>query len=97
MRLVPKHFLFSLLFTLPLFLSFPRTVSAATLNVTCSTLSGPTELSGSINCNQFNNILGTLTKIDLTINGSISGSITLTNNTNASQNASATTIRPSPF
>jgi hypothetical protein len=65
------------------------TASATIMTVTCSTLSGPTELNGSLVCPQFNGL--NLQNIAITIDGSISGSITLTNNASITETGSGTT------
>ena len=52
--------------------------SATILTVNCSTISGLTELNGSLACPQFGGV--GLQSVMITVNGSISGSITLTNN-----------------
>jgi hypothetical protein len=71
--------------------AFGGVASAATLVVNCSTVSGPTELSGAaMLCPQFN-LAGTVTSISITISGTISGSVTLTNGDDAAATAVATT------
>jgi hypothetical protein len=63
--------------------------SATIMTVTCSTLNGPTELNGSVVCPQFNGL--NLQNIAITINGGISGSITLMNNASVAETGSGTT------
>jgi len=75
--------------------------SANTLVVNCSTASGPTELgnggSGStnstINCTDWNTALGTLSRIDITLTGTVlsTSSVTGTNNDNAIHTGSVVT------
>jgi hypothetical protein len=65
------------------------TASATIMTVTCSTLNGPTELNNNIVCPQFNGL--NLQSIAITINGGISGSITLTNNASITETGSGTT------
>lgn len=74
---------------LGLLLAFTGAASATIMTVTCSTLNGPTELNGNLVCPQFNGI--NLQSIAITINGAISGSITLTNNATASETGAGTT------
>ena len=63
--------------------------SATIMTVTCSTLNAPTELTGNLVCPQFNGV--NLQNILINLNGSISGSITLTNNGAATQSGAGTT------
>jgi len=70
-------------------LAFAGTASATTMTVTCSTLNGPTELNGNVVCPQFSG-LGLLS-VAITVDGTVSGSITLTNNGTATQIAEGTT------
>lgn len=70
-------------------LALAGTVSATTMTVTCSTLNGPTELNGNVVCPQFSG-LGLL-NVAITVDGTVSGSITLTNNGTATQTAEGTT------
>lgn len=64
--------------------------SASTIVVNCTTLSGPTEINGNVSCAQFGG--SGLQSISIAFSGSITGSITLTNNdTNSSQTGSGTT------
>ena len=70
-------------------LAFAGTASATIMTVTCSTLSGPTEINGSVVCPQFSG-LG-LQSVAITVDGTISGSITLTNNGTATQTGEGTT------
>jgi hypothetical protein len=65
------------------------TASATIMTVTCSTLNGPTELNGNLVCPQFNGL--NLQSIAITINGGISGLITLTNNASITETGSGTT------
>lgn len=69
--------------------------SAGTVNGTCGSVSGPTELgtstSGTFSCSKFDSNLGPLTSIVLTITGGISGSITLNNFALTSNTFSGTT------
>jgi len=74
---------------LALLLAFTGAASATIMTVTCSTLNGPTELNGNLVCPQFNGI--NLQSIEITIDGTISGSITLTNNATASETGAGTT------
>src|ERR1700758_1599408 len=69
--------------------AFAGTASATTMTVTCSTLNGPTELNGNVVCPQFSG-LGLLS-VAITVDGTVSGSITLTNNGTATQIAEGTT------
>jgi hypothetical protein len=73
-------------------LVFSSVASASMLVVNCSVVSGPTELvSANISCGQFN--LGggfTLSNINITVSGGITGSITLTNGDTAPQSGSGT-------
>jgi len=62
----------------------------ASLSVNCGVVSGPTELSGSIVCPQYN-LGGTVSSISITVTGSISGTITLTNFGQATETGSAST------
>jgi hypothetical protein len=66
-------------------------VSATPLVVSCTPVSGPTELNDNIACPQFSTGLGALISIEITVTGSISGSLTLTNNTATVQRTNATT------
>jgi len=70
-------------------LALSGTASATIMTVTCSTLNGPTELNGNVVCPQFNGL--NLQNIAITINGGISGSITLTNNASVAETGSGTT------
>ena len=70
-------------------LALTATASATMITVTCSTISGPTELNGNVVCPQFNGL--NLQNIAITINGGISGSIALTNNATVSETGSGTT------
>jgi len=65
------------------------TASASTMLVTCSTLNGPTELSGNLVCPQFNGL--NLTEISIMLSGGITGSITLTNNASVTETGAGTT------
>ena len=70
--------------------AFTGIASASTLLVTCSTLSGPTDLNGgNIVCPQFNGL--NLTEISIALSGGISGSITLTNNASVTETGAGTT------
>jgi len=71
-------------------LAFAGTASATTMTVLCSTLNGPTEINGNVVCPQFSG-LGLLSEVAITVDGAISGSITLTNNGSATQNGEGTT------
>jgi hypothetical protein len=64
-------------------LAFAGAASATTMTVTCSTLNGPTEISGNVVCPQFSG-LGLLS-VAITVDGTIGGSITLTNNATATE------------
>jgi hypothetical protein len=66
-------------------------VSATPLIVNCTSVSGPTELGDNIACPQFSAGLGTLLSVEITVTGTITGSLTLTNNTATVQRTSATT------
>jgi hypothetical protein len=77
------------LFFLLTTLAFTGTASASTMLVTCSTLNGPTELSGNLVCPQFSGL--NLQGISITLNGGINGSITLTNNASVIETGSGTT------
>jgi hypothetical protein len=70
-------------------LAFAGTASATIMTVTCSTLSGLTEINGNVVCPQFSG-LG-LQSVAITVDGTISGSITLTNNGTATQTGEGTT------
>jgi len=63
--------------------------SACPYSQNCSIVAGPTELSGNVVCPQFN-IGGTVGGISITVTGSITGSIALTNNSGRPQTGSAT-------
>lgn len=66
--------------------------SATSIAGTCTTTgNGPTEISANTGCSKFNTNLGTLNFITLTINGSIAGTISLTNNAATTQNVRGTT------
>jgi hypothetical protein len=68
----------------PTLLCFGGIASAATLNVNCSVVSGPTELvAAAILCPQFNLAGQTLSNISIGVSGGITGSITLTNGDDA--------------
>jgi hypothetical protein len=64
--------------------------SATPVTVTCSTVSGATELNDSIVCPQFNPVTGVLNSISIVVSGTITGSITLTNNAATTQNVTGT-------
>jgi len=64
--------------------------NAAYVSYSCTVIAGPTELSGTLECPQYAGA-GTLTSIDLTISGEITGSITLTNNAGTQQTVTGTT------
>jgi hypothetical protein len=70
-------------------LAFAGTASATIMTVTCSTLSGLTKINGNVVCPQFSG-LG-LQSVAITVDGTISGSITLTNNGTATQTGEGTT------
>jgi len=70
-------------------LVFIGTASAATITVACSVVSSPTELSANLVCPEFSGL--NLQNIAITIDGSINGSITLTNNGTASNTGAGTT------
>jgi hypothetical protein len=70
-------------------LAFAGTASATIMTVTCSTLNGPTEINSDVVCPQFSG-LGLLS-VAITVDGTISGSITLTNNGTATQTGEGTT------
>ena len=70
-------------------LAFASTASATIMTVTCSTLNGPTEINGDVVCPQFNGL--NLQSVAITVDGTISGSITLTNNGTATQTGEGTT------
>lgn len=70
-------------------LIFMGTASATTMMVTCSVISGPTELNGNLVCPQFNGL--DLQSMGINVNGSINGSITLTNNATITATGSGTT------
>jgi hypothetical protein len=65
------------------------TASATIMTVTCSTLNGPTELSGNVVCPQFNGL--NLQSISIALSGGISGSITLTNLASVAETGTGTT------
>ncbi len=65
--------------------------SALSITGSCGSVSGPTELDGAFSCTQFDSALGTLNSMSLEIQGSITGSITLQNNSASPQNMSGTT------
>ena len=85
MRILVK----SLFFVAFLLCSF-GVASANTLVVNCTIVSGPTELNANVLCPQFN-VAGTLQSVQITVSGSITGSITLTNNASTTQTGSGTT------
>lgn len=64
--------------------------NAAYVSYSCTVITGPTELSGTLECPQYAGA-GTLTSIDLTVSGEITGSITLTNNAETQQTVTGTT------
>jgi hypothetical protein len=64
--------------------------SATPVTVSCSVVSGPTELNDNIVCPQFNPVTGVLNSISIVVSGTISGSITLTNNAATSQTVNGT-------
>ena len=66
---------------------FSGLASASTLIESCS-VSGPTELSTTFACAQFNLGGQTVSDISIAVSGGISGSITLTNNGAVTQTAS---------
>lgn len=69
---------------------FSGVASASTLVVFCSTVIGPTELTGAaIICPQFNVGGSTLSDIAIAVNGGINGSISLTNGSSSTQTGSA--------
>jgi hypothetical protein len=70
-------------------LAFAGTASATIMTVTCSTLNGPTEINGNVVCPQFSG-LG-LQSVAITVDGTISGSISLTNNASNTQTGEGTT------
>jgi hypothetical protein len=73
-------------------LMFSGTASASLLVVNCGTVSGPTELvSAAILCPQFSLLGQTLSNIQITVSGGITGSITLTNGDVATQTGTGTT------
>jgi len=64
--------------------------SADTTLVSCaSTFTGPTELNVSLFCPTFNNLLGTLTSIELDFSGGITDSITIHNTSSTTQSVTA--------
>lgn len=68
--------------------------SALSITGTCGSAGGPTELSGAagaFSCTQFDSTLGTLNSMSLEIQVSITGSITLQNNSDSPQDMSGTT------
>ena len=79
---------YTLFFVLVLLTSL-GSASATTMMVTCNVVSSPTELNANILCPQFNGV--NLQSIALTVDGMISGSITLTNNGAASNTGTGTT------
>ena len=62
--------------------------SADTITVDCTVVTSPTELNANIVCPQFSG--GTLTSISILVTGTISGTISLTNNSAQPQTVSAT-------
>ena len=64
--------------------------SAATMTVNCSTLDAQTELNSTVSCARFDIAGATLTGMSLNVAGTVSGTVTLTNNSSTSQSASAT-------
>ena len=72
------------------------TASADTMVVNCSVVGpSPTELGGNISCAQFN--LTGLSSIQITVNGTITGTITLTNNGAQTQTGRGTTTSDFDF
>lgn len=65
--------------------------SANTIAGTCTGGTSPTELNINAGCSKFNTNLGSLNFITLTINGSIAGTISLTNNSATTQTVKGTT------
>jgi hypothetical protein len=65
------------------------TASAATITSTCSTLSGPTDLSGALDCPTFDSVLGTLSSITIDFSGGISATITVNNMATAPETVTA--------
>ncbi len=63
----------------------------AVLVVNCGTVSSPAELNASLLCPQFNLASNTLQKVSIAISGTVSGNISFTNNSNATQTVSGTT------
>lgn len=63
--------------------------SASTLVVTCTVVSSPTELNANAVCPQFNG--SGLASVDILVTGTISGTITLTNNSATTQTVAAST------
>lgn len=64
--------------------------SAATISYTVSTGPSPTELNTALNVPQFNLLGQTLQSVQWTLSGTVSGTVTLTNNSGTSQTLSAT-------
>ena len=85
-------------FVLLVALMFSGIASASLLVVNCSSVSGPTELTGAaILCPQFSLLGQTLSNIQITVSGGISGTITLTNNASSTQTGSGTTTTSFSF
>jgi hypothetical protein len=70
-------------------LSLSATPSAATSVVNCSTVTSTTELNSSVVCPQFNGV--GLQSVEITVSGTITSTITLTNNGSSAQTGSGTT------
>ncbi len=71
-------------------LAMASSASAIIINGSCGSVSGPTELNGSFSCTMFDSDLGTLNSVTLTIDGSITGDIGLTNTAADARTTSAT-------
>jgi hypothetical protein len=69
--------------------TFTGIASATTMTVTCSALNGPTEINGNVICPQFNGV--GLQSIGITVDGTITGSITLVNNATITESGEGTT------
>ena len=70
-------------------LAFSGIASASIITVSCSTLNGPTEINGSLVCPQFSGL--NLQSIAITVDGGVSGSISLTNNATITETGTGTT------
>jgi len=70
-------------------LCLSATASAATSVVNCSTVTSTTELNASVVCPQFNGV--GLQSVEITVSGTITSTITLTNNGTSAETGSGTT------